>query len=247
MLAGVVAFGIGEKTHNLIPVEQHPTNLQGSTVMQSDWKDRSAASTKNGAITYAVFGLCLGAGLGIAGGLTRRSAPRATVGGVLGAFLGAGLGGALAWWTLPWFLEAQLDYTDRELLVSLGMHALHWGILGAIAGLAFVIALGHYRLSLGAMISGLMGAVLGTLVYDLIGAGILPMAGTDHPIAETWTARLLASILVSLGAALAVATVGLPDSAPAAAEPNPSGSGRSAREPESALTDSPPRSGGVPE
>lgn len=241
ILAGAVAFGIGEKTHNLIPVESHPTDLQGSTVMQSDWKDRNAAATKNGAITYAVLGLCLGAGLGIAGGIARRSAPRAAVGGVLGAILSAGLGSALAWLTLPWFLEAQLDHDDLEMLVSLGMHALHWGILGACAGLTFMVALGEYRQSAAAMVSGLIGAVLGTLAYDLIGGGLLPMAGTDHPIAETWPARLLACMLVSLGTALAVATVGLPDRA-RAANPNQAGFGVQAGATESSLKDSPPRS-----
>lgn len=245
LIAGAVAFGIGEKTHDLVPVEEHPTNLQGSTVMQSEWKDRAAAATKNGALTYGVLGLCLGAGLGIAGGLARRSTPRTAGAGVLGAVLGAGLGGGLAWWTLLWFLKARDNYTDLDLLVSLGMHASLWGMLGAWAGLAFAIGLGDYRRIPSAMISGLIGAALGALAYDFIGAAVLPLAATDEPLAVTWVARLLACVLVSLGAALAVAAVGLPVPAPAD-EPGGAGSSRSAPAPEAPVKDSSPPSGGAP-
>lgn len=245
LIAGAVAFGIGEKTHDLVPAEKVAKNLQGSTVMESDWTTATAAATKNGALTYGVLGLCLGAGLGIAGGLARRSTPRAAVGGMVGGILGAGLGGGLAWLTLLWFLTARDNYPDLDLLVSLGMHASLWGMLGAWAGLAFAIGLGDYSRTPSAMISGLIGAAIGALAYDFIGAAVLPMARTDEPLAETWVARLLACVLVSLGAALAVAAVGLPVPAPAA-EPDGASRGPSAPAPESAVKDSSPPSGGAP-
>ncbi len=245
LIAGAVAFGIGEKTHDLVPAEKVARELQGSTIMEPNWATATAAATRNAALTYGVLGLCLGAGLGIAGGLARRSTPRAAVAGVLGAILGAGLGGGLARLTLFRFIEARDIYNDQALLISLGMHGLLWGMLGVWAGLAFAIGLGHYRRIPPAMTSGLIGAALGSLAYDFIGAAVLPMAATDEPLAVTWVARLLACVLVSLGAALAVAAVGLPVTAPAA-ERDEAGSGRSATAPEAAVKDSSPASGGAP-
>ena len=46
--------------------------------------------------------------------------------------------------------------------------------------------LGDWKLILGALVGGFMGAALGALVFDLIGAGVLPFANTGQPISTTW-------------------------------------------------------------
>ncbi len=232
LLAGLAAFGVGELTHALIPVERIPVNLQGSIVMEVDFRTVTEAATRNGALTYGVMGLFLGAALGIAGGMGRRSTSGSVGGGVLGALLGAALGGGPAFALLTRFLTARDDHRDYEILISLAMHGVLWGLIGAAAGLAFGVGLGRYRRCLPAMLAGLLGASLAAIVYDLIGASLLPQARTDEPLAVIWTGRILACMLVAVGSAVAVATLALPDTSPTSLQP-PAGSPESAALPSS--------------
>jgi hypothetical protein len=49
-----------------------------------------------------------------------------------------------------------------------------------------------------------MGAVLGTIVFDVIAAAIFPLANTAQPISTTWPSRLLARLMVTDATAVAV-------------------------------------------
>jgi MFS family permease len=205
LLAGLAAFGIGEKTHDLIPAEKVPEELAGNAVMLANVKTTTVAATRNGAITFGALGLCLAAGLGLAGGLARRSTVGMAAGGSLGALLGVAMGAGVTWALLPGFITARGDYFDYDLFISMGMHGLIWGLIGAAAGLAFAVGLGRYRLGALSLLAGLIGAVLASLAYDIIGAVCFAGADTDEPISETWPTRLMACLLVTLGAAIAVA------------------------------------------
>jgi hypothetical protein len=115
--------------------------------------------------------------------------------------LGAGLSLAL----LPWFIKARYDYFDYDLIISMTMHLLIWGLLGAAAGLAFSVGLGDARSGARSLVAGLAGAVVGAIAFELIGALFFSSANTNYPISETWPTRLLARLLVTVGAAVAVA------------------------------------------
>ena len=52
-----------------------------------------------------------------------------------------------------------------------------------------------------------MGAVLGAVVFDLIGAGLFPFADTGQPISTTWQTRLMARLMISLATAAAIILV----------------------------------------
>jgi hypothetical protein len=172
--------------------------------MVTDRTNQIVADSRNGALTFGVLGLCLGGCLGVAGGLARRSAPAAATGGLLGAILGLALGAGLSLSLLPWFLKARYSYFEYDLMISLAMHGLIWGVLGAVAGLAFAIGLGDRRLPGRALTAGLVGAVLGTVAFELIGATLFTMARTGEAISETWPTRLMARLLVTLGTAVVV-------------------------------------------
>jgi hypothetical protein len=119
---------------------------------------------------------------------------------LLGLALGAGVSLAL----LPWFITMRYQYFDYDLILSVLMHGLIWGLLGAAAGLAFAVGLGESRLRARALVAGFVGAVLGAIAFDLVGAVFFPMAETDEPISETWPTRLLARLLVTVATAIAV-------------------------------------------
>ncbi len=212
LLAGLAAFGIGEMIYKIIPAEK-----VSQSVMMTNVKVRlptrateDAAAARNGAVSFGLLGLCLGSALGIAGGLARRSALAATRGGLLGAVLGLVLGVGLSLGLLPWFLSQQDRFSDDDLIVlvvSLVMHALIWGLLGASAGLAFAVGLEKPRMWHRAVIAGICGAVLGTVVFELAGGLFFPLSATHQPISETWPTRLMARLLVALGTAGVVISV----------------------------------------
>ncbi len=214
LLSGLAAFAIGEFTHDLIPPEKVKQNLMGSIVWVADRTTTSVAWARNGAITFGVLGICLGGGLGVAEGLARRSTSAAITGGLVGSVLGAALGGGVSFALLPFFIDARFLHFEYELQISMAMHGLLWGLLGAAGGLAFAVGLGEDRRSAQAMIAGLIGAVIGAVAYDIIGAIVFTGANTHDPISESWTTRLMASLLVTLGAAVAMA-LSLPEPRPA--------------------------------
>jgi hypothetical protein len=80
-----------------------------------------------------------------------------------------------------------------------------WGPLGAVGGLAVGIGRGRWGQIPSLMIGGLVGAVIGAIVYEAIGGTVTPMAGTGDAISMTWPTRLLARLLVAVGAAAAIA------------------------------------------
>jgi hypothetical protein len=204
LLAGLVAFGVGEAINNLIPPALVEQNISGNKVMLPDLETNIVASTRNGALAFGVLGLCLGGCLGLAGGQARRSTPASLTAALLGSVLGLALGACLSLALLPSLLRARYYYSEYDIAISLVMHGLIWGLLGASAGLAFAVGLGERRLVGRAFTAGLVGAVLGAVVYELIGAVFFPAADTDEPISESWPTRLLARLLVAGGTAAAL-------------------------------------------
>ena len=205
LLAGLLAFGVGELVYKLIPatlVTQHALQLVRVTPTVAT---ENVAAVRNGALAFGVLGLFLGGCLGLAGGLARRSWFAVTAGG-LASVLGfvAGAGASLA--VLPLCIESKIRYPDSDLVITFLMHGAIWGLLGAVAGLAFAFGLGERNLWVRALAAGFLGALVGAFAFDLIGVFAFPAAKTDDPISRTWVTRLMARLLVTVATA---ATVGL--------------------------------------
>jgi hypothetical protein len=203
LLAGLVAFGVGEMVYRIIPAQKilQSVMMTNAKVMLPTPATENTAAVRNGALTFGLWGLCLSGALGVAGGLARRSPLAATRGGLLGAILGLALGAGLSLGLLPAFLAQQNRYSDNDqivLLISLVMHGLIWGMLGASAGLAFAVGFQEPSLLHQASIAGFLGAVAGTVAFELAGGLFFPLAATHQPISETWPTRLLARLLVTL-------------------------------------------------
>jgi hypothetical protein len=213
LLAGLAAFGVGEIVFDLIPTEQEQINTLGTLSMVPTAKTMRKAATRNGALTFGLLGVCLGGLLGIAGGLSRRSVSAMLAAGLLGSILGLATGAGVSFAVLPLFFRLEPVYADYDLILSMIMHASIWGATGAVAGLAFAAGLGKPNLHGRAVAAGLVGAVLGAIVFDLIGVVLVPLGNTGQPISTTWPTRLMARLLVTLAAAAFVVLL-LPDSRP---------------------------------
>ena len=209
LVAGLVAFGIGETIYELIPAKKVEIPTMGQIVIGPNEETSNVAATRNAALTFGVLGVCLGGLLGIAGGLARRSVSAAVAAGLLGSILGLALAAGAGFALLPYFLKALPNHPDYDLILSMIMHGSIWGLTGAAAGLAFAVGLGDRRLFVRALAAGFMGAVLGAIVFDLIGGLLFPLASTGQPISTTWPTRLMARLMVTVATA-AVVVVQLP-------------------------------------
>jgi hypothetical protein len=135
------------------------------------------------------------------------------------AFLGlvvgaaAGVGAALAAVPLASHVrDRDPGNMSAEMASSLLVHGLPWAAVGAVGGLAFGIGLGGRARAARGLLGGLLGALAGAFLYEIIGALALPGSKTLEPIAATWGIRLLAQFLAVVPLAAGVAAL-VPDPA----------------------------------
>jgi hypothetical protein len=206
-LAGLFAVLVGEASHNFFTPALTLQEIQGNKLMRPTPESTIAAITKNGVLAGAELGVLMGVGMGLAGGLIRRSVEGARKGALVGLALGAALGTVASLAFIPlYFVVKRLAATaEPDLSVAMLLHAGVWMSIGAAAGMAFALGRGEPRSTGRAVFGGLLGAFVGTLLYDVIGAAFFPLDGTADPIAQTWYSRSLARVLVPLLSALAIA------------------------------------------
>src|SRR5262249_8180869 len=108
-----------------------------------------------------------------------------------------------------------------DLIRSMLMHLGLWGPLGAAAGLGFGVARTEPRRWVIVFVGGAVGAAIGTLLYDVLGAALFPLAETGSPVSEAWFTRLMALLLVGL--AIAATTVAFAESTAGTAKIVPAG------------------------
>ena len=131
----------------------------------------------------------------------------------LGLVLGAAAGAGAALAAVP--LASHVHERDpgnmsTEMASSLLVHGLPWAAVGAVGGLAFGIGLGGRARAGRGLVGGLLGAVAGAFLYEIIGALALPGTKIIEPVAATWGIRLLAQFLAVIPPAAGVAAL-VPD------------------------------------
>jgi hypothetical protein len=205
IVAGLAAFGLGEAFYERIAPRAVKQTMRNLEVVLPSEETELAAAAQNGGLTFGLMGASLGLIFGLAGGIAgRRTKGEAAAAGVAGLVLGAVVGAAIPLALLTPYAQFMRDHDYDDLLAPMGMHTAIWGPIGAAAGLAFGIGLGTgHRLR--SSFYGLIGAAVGTAVYEVLGAAIDPMALTSAPISKTWTTRLLARVLVALCVGLTLA------------------------------------------
>jgi hypothetical protein len=204
LLAGLIAFGLGELVYGRFTPELVRQSVGGNQVMRPTTETQAVSDARNAATAFGLLGGVLGLSLGLAGGLERRSIVAAARAGGIGLVLGAAVGAVLPLVVVLPYKRVLVERTTDDLLLSFGLHATLWGPLGAVGGLAFGIGRGSRGQALGLLIGGLAGVIVGTIVYDAIGGLVTPMAGTGDTLSTTWPTRLLARLLVAVGAAAAI-------------------------------------------
>jgi hypothetical protein len=199
LVAGLVAWLAGESIRGLYEIPAGSERDFSRIVEFGLERQRLLleADLKGGAWTFGILGAALGLALGLAGGLARRNPWAALTAAPAGLILGGAVGAGMA---LGMVRLYYLDYNphSNSLLLPLLVHGGIWSTLGLVAGTSLGIGLGGRGRILQAGLGGLLGAILATLIYEVVGALAFPMAKTHHPVSEDSTSRLFADLTLTL-------------------------------------------------
>ncbi len=215
LLAGTLAWLAGEASLAAFRPPTARSVVFGRVVDRATYPDQAAANFKNALLAYAELGALLGLALGLAGGIARASSNAAVAAGASGAALGATLASAAALVALSAYFRAEDQNQEelaRDLLLPLLVHAGAWAASGLAAGFALALGLGidgrgGRARAVRMATAGLIGAALGALVYELVGATVFPEARTAEPVSRTWATRLMARLAVAVLASVIAAAV----------------------------------------
>jgi hypothetical protein len=103
---------------------------------------------------------------------------------------------------LPAYHAARAATPDEDITRDLGLalltHGAIWAAVGAAAGLALSLGIGGAAKIAPAVVGGILGACLGSVIYEFAGAVLFPFSESFRPTAVTTGPRLLAHIGVAL-------------------------------------------------
>lgn len=201
LAAGVAAWAIGESFYGYFGAPMRKVTTMGYVSFRATPGDLVAANIKNALIPYGVLTALTAVTLGMLGAGHRRNLRAGVVGGLWGLALGIPLTGALTIASLLgyWSYFGENPLTE-ELLVPLLSHMVSWAGVGAAGGLSLGLALGGGRsVVLRSILWGVIGALLGTLVYELVGAALFPLHRTTFPVSASSVSRGLARTSVAVG------------------------------------------------
>lgn len=170
-----------------------------------------ANEARNVAFSAGLLGGAVGLALGLAGGIAARSMRKSLSSALAGLILGGAAGAFVPWVVLPLYYRFA-GPASASLVPALLLHGSLWSAAGIAGGLALGAGLGGASRVIRTLVGGLLGAWLGTLVYEFAGAlAFPPTTRTYLPIAMSSGARLVGFLAVAILTALVAAA--------AAAEP----------------------------
>jgi hypothetical protein len=153
----------------------------------------------NGAVSFAVIGLCLGAAFGFGSTRIRRSLS-AIAGGLIGGLAGAASGYAAGVFVAKSFV----DSTQHSLLESTGIHALVW--VSIATGIAFSVGLiqSDRTSALKAAFVGGIAGLMASLFHNIVSSVAFPSSNPAILIPESLVERFvwIVGCTVVLGAGI---------------------------------------------
>lgn len=200
LAAGFAAWMIGEASHDRL----QPKILATGGIPTIEEAQAGAGAMKKAlalqaAVAFAASGSALGLALGLAGGAARRSPRPSLIGAALGTLLGGVAGAAAPLALLPVYF-AYYDPDRDDLLLALLTQGGIGAAVGAAGGASFGIGSRRGRV-VRALAGGMLGAVVGVLIYEFMGTLAFPLDQTTRPISATSATRLLNRLLLSILAA----------------------------------------------
>jgi hypothetical protein len=206
LAAGFGSWLIGEAYHGRFDPPPPPpsSGFSSREKVNAQFAARQAGQVSETTLAFGALGAVLGFALGLAGGSARGSAGAALIAAFVGSILGGTVATALTRVLLPIYFQYLNPDTNDLLMAALFQGAI-CSAIGALGGTAFGIGLGDWRRAVNTLLGGLLGAMAGVLVYEIVGAIAFPGDGVTNPLSNTSGTRLFArlavTILASAGAA----------------------------------------------
>ena len=96
-------------------------------------------------------------------------------------------------------IESKGSNTSLDLYLPFLIHASIERTLATTSAIAFATGIGvRGKRFVSIVLNGLVGGVVGSIVYETIGAIAFPLSHTDRPIAGFWAPRLIGMLGVAL-------------------------------------------------
>ena len=124
---------------------------------------------------------------------------------IFGSILGGSVGAALTQVILPFYYQFFNPDTNDLILGVLVLTRRSRPASAPVGGAAFGVGFGDWRDVVRAALGGLLGAIAGALVFEMVGAIAFPLDETANPISVTWATRLFARLAVTLLTSIGVA------------------------------------------
>jgi len=208
LLAGLAAGLAGEEVLAWLAPNMTPPSIHAPAALQ---RDHAAlihrAEIKQVVLAMGLLGGFLGLALGLAGGLARRSVRRAVLAAAAGLILGTGAVVGSSFCVMPSYITNK-NFYGEGVLAPLLLHGALWVPVGAMGGLALGLGVGGWSRTARAVVGGLAGAALGTLVNEMASAVLFPLARTYQPLSDTWDSRVVARLTVALSSAVVAVAAG---------------------------------------
>jgi hypothetical protein len=211
LIAGLASWLIGEAFHGrFAPPDARTGQRFSPDQLKSRRASLNAATALEATVAFGSLGAVAGLALGLAGGCARGSARTAVIAALAGAILGGAAGAIMPRVLLPIYYRVH-DPDHDDLILAILIHGGNWSLIGAAAGAAFGVGLGDRGHVLRALLGGLLGAITGVLVYEIVGGVAFPLDGTSAPLSATWGTRLFARLAVTIfaSAGAAIGALGL--------------------------------------
>jgi hypothetical protein len=203
LLAGVASWALEEVSRGFInpqPLSREVFPGEATRILVA------SAHMRSGLMAFGLQGGLLGLALGVAGGMARRSVGKALAGGITGAIIGTSAACAASSLLVPMFDRHYNPMVD-DMVMSLLVHGGLWMTVGAAAGLAMGVGLGGGARAWRMLGGGVLGAICGTMLYDVVVGIVLPLDKTAQPLPGTRRARLIARVTIALFVAAGAALV----------------------------------------
>jgi hypothetical protein len=154
----------------------------------------SEIGLRNAVVSFGVSGAIFGLGMGLVGGIIRRSPVKAVKGAATGLLVGGAAGWSVSRLLVPVYYK---NLISDDLTYPLMVHCGTWGAIGAAAGFAFAVGMVGWSGAARAMAAGTLAAVVAAITCEFAGGIVFPLAATDHPVAATPASRLVAPVVVA--------------------------------------------------
>lgn len=198
-LAGFAGWKIGESNREYATV---PLEISSKAYQFAELNAETVrVNSINGSLVYGGLGLCLA----VATILSTKLAARGQCPPVLpsiAAFAGVvALSAAPSFLMMPAFAaSADRDPGSLDLTMPLLIHLGLWAPIGAGIGLLFgILRKRGIAGTIESTLAGAVGATLGTVAFEFLGAIVMPTDKTNEPMPGTERARLAAAMCISLG------------------------------------------------